>query len=1252
MIQASDIIESARTEPAAKGAPPAHLVQFYETDEILVPAVAKFLGEGLGAGDALTVIATEPHRHAFQRHLESEGFDLESAVASGQLAFLDADETLAKFMREGQPDRELFESEVGGLIARRALAASGAPMRAYGEMVDVLWKRGDRTAAIRLEELWNDLQSRYAFTLLCAYAMGNFYKQPAAVHEVCRTHTRVVGEAWEASRVANADVSGSGLLPQYAYTLAREIAHREEVESALRESLRELRQKEAALRRSEEQLRDFVENATLGLHRVGPDGTILWANRAEMDLLGYDYGEYVGHPIAAFHADRNVSADMLARLSRGEALQDYEARLRAQDGTIKHVLIDSKACFHDGKFIQARGFTRDVTQRRKAEDALRRSEQQLQSVTDALPVLVSYVDAGGRYRFVSAAYERWFGRPKPEIIGRRVEDLIGPAAYEAIRPRMEQALAGQAVAFEAELPYQAAGRRFIEATYTPQFAADGSVAGYVALVADVTERKSFERFRAAAAARAERLVKITGAVADAVTAPQVFEAVVDHVAEAVDASTAALWLVDDDGRTVTLARSVGYPDTTKQRFESLSIDGNPSIPALDAIRRREPLWIPSRDALVADYPHLGVVVTSGRSYRVACLPLISQGRTLGALGITIEEEGEASEEERDFLVLVARYAGQAIERVRLLEAERRSRSAADLAAARMGVLSRASRTFVDADLDLAPRLQDIVIEMADLLGSAVSIALLEADDRLHSCALHHPVPEARQMLETLAAAAPVALGEGITGSVASTGQSAFISGADAEAIAARAPLSYRPFLDRFPIYAMICAPLRARGKVIGVVSATRTRPGETYARQDLALLEELAERAAPAIENSRLHRENVAARARAERLYHFAKSVVSADRVEDVFEAALDAIEGGLGTNRGAILIYDDSKVMRFRASRRLSEEYRRAVEGHSPWTPDAVSPQPVLVGDVDSDATLEPYRPLFKREGIGSLAFVPLVTRGRLIGKFMVYYGESHTYSTAEIEMAMAIANHLASVTARFTAIAKLEETIRYNDLFSGVLAHDLRNPLGAITTSAQMVLMRQEGEGDRNSKPLSRILASGQRMMRMIDQLLDLTRARAGGGIRVEPCETNLADLCEQAIGELEVAYPSWRIQRQVVGDQAGSWDVDRLLQVISNLVSNAGQHGQADGVIGVILDGRRADAVTLEVHNDGSVPEAILPTLFDPFRGTRNRRDYSRGLGLGLFIVNEIVRAHGGTVRVVSTVADGTTFTVRLPRRTPGQ
>jgi signal transduction histidine kinase len=367
-----------------------------------------------------------------------------------------------------------------------------------------------------------------------------------------------------------------------------------------------------------------------------------------------------------------------------------------------------------------------------------------------------------------------------------------------------------------------------------------------------------------------------------------------------------------------------------------------------------------------------------------------------------------------------------------------------------------------------------------------------------------------------------------------------------------------------------------------------------------------------------------------------------------VFEAALGAIEVTLRTDRAAVLIFDHVNVMRFKAWRGLSDDYRAAVDGHSPWSPDTNAPQPVLVGDIETDASVERYRPLFRNEGIGALAFFPILSRGKLLGKLMVYHRARHEYSEHEVDVASSIGAHLGSIVSRFAATERLQETVRYNELFAGVLAHDLRNPLAAVVTAAHLMQMRFGDADERSAKPVARILSSGQRMGRMIDQLLDVTRARAGGGIEVRPHSMSLAEVCEQAAEELELAHRGWSIRCVFDGDPVGTWDHDRLAQVLSNLIANAGQHGRHDAEILVTVHGRRADAVAIEIHNEGAIPADLLPTLFDPFRGSIIRRADGRGLGLGLFIVHEIVRAHEGTIVVDSAEERGTTFTVTLPRR----
>jgi signal transduction histidine kinase len=235
--------------------------------------------------------------------------------------------------------------------------------------------------------------------------------------------------------------------------------------------------------------------------------------------------------------------------------------------------------------------------------------------------------------------------------------------------------------------------------------------------------------------------------------------------------------------------------------------------------------------------------------------------------------------------------------------------------------------------------------------------------------------------------------------------------------------------------------------------------------------------------------------------------------------------------------------------------------------------------------------------------------------------------------------------ITERKRAEAELAQTGLFREQFIGVLGHDQRNPLSAIRASAELVLRKPLDPGQE--KALSRIVHSSERMSRMISDVLDLARGHLGGGLPIHPQPTDLQELCRRVVDELRVAHPKQRLQLALEGNGRGEWDPDRVAQVISNLVGNALEHGAPDRPVRVKVSGA-ASAVTLEVHNEGPpIPEALLPVIFEPFRGTAAGRGRPRSLGLGLYIVQEIVRAHGGTVEARSTAEDGTTFRVQLPR-----
>ncbi len=226
-----------------------------------------------------------------------------------------------------------------------------------------------------------------------------------------------------------------------------------------------------------------------------------------------------------------------------------------------------------------------------------------------------------------------------------------------------------------------------------------------------------------------------------------------------------------------------------------------------------------------------------------------------------------------------------------------------------------------------------------------------------------------------------------------------------------------------------------------------------------------------------------------------------------------------------------------------------------------------------------------------------------------------------------------------------RLAETLRMNELFVAVLGHDLRTPLSAISLGAA-ILLKRSALCPEDAKAVGRIASSADRIARMIGQVLDLTRSRLGEGIPVRPERLDLHELARRVVDELKLARPEASFRLRLEGDGWGEWDPDRLAQVLSNLGGNAVQHG-AGAPVTVTVSGA-GDALSLSVHNDGPpIPAESLETIFGAFRGGTRSPAGSTGLGLGLYITREIVHAHAGSILVRSTEAEGTTFTVLLPR-----
>lgn len=224
----------------------------------------------------------------------------------------------------------------------------------------------------------------------------------------------------------------------------------------------------------------------------------------------------------------------------------------------------------------------------------------------------------------------------------------------------------------------------------------------------------------------------------------------------------------------------------------------------------------------------------------------------------------------------------------------------------------------------------------------------------------------------------------------------------------------------------------------------------------------------------------------------------------------------------------------------------------------------------------------------------------------------------------------------------ARSKELERVKDVFLGAVGHDLRNPLGAILVAAGVIAVHPCNVPS-HAELGQRVRRSAKRMNDIIEDVLDLTRCQFMEGIPVVKTRVDLIPVLTTVVNELGLAHPERAIKTSVPPALEGEWDAGRMARVFSNLIGNALQHSSSPSI--QVVAGDLGGEVVVEVHNHGAeIPEDVRGRIFEPFR----RSDTSAGgLGLGLFIVKEILRAHGGTVRVFSTDEAGTTFTVKVPK-----
>ena len=360
------------------------------------------------------------------------------------------------------------------------------------------------------------------------------------------------------------------------------------------------------------------------------------------------------------------------------------------------------------------------------------------------------------------------------------------------------------------------------------------------------------------------------------------------------------------------------------------------------------------------------------------------------------------------------------------------------------------------------------------------------------------------------------------------------------------------------------------------------------------------------------------------KLTEVSRAITYAASLDEVFQLTVDRAADLLAAERSLLMVANPAGLLVVRSSHGVDLELARRFR------------EPLSEGLMPRLAACLDVRP-------ESFVGVPLVVAGAIRGILVVIRQRSSTSAEQDEWLLSALADQAAVALEN----RRLDELGEFREQLIGIVGHDLRNPLSAIVMAAH-VLLRREGLGATETELVRKITSSAMQASGLIDQLLDLTRSRLGGGIPIDPSRFDVNDVCRQVVGEMELMHPERPVLVHARGDLTGMWDRDRLYQLVGNLVGNAVQHGEPRSPIELRIDGGEGEVV-IEVANRGEpIPEANLPFIFDAFRrGRASHATRTSGLGLGLFIAQQIVRSHGGAIAVTSSERTGTTFRVHLPR-----
>lgn len=521
------------------------------------------------------------------------------------------------------------------------------------------------------------------------------------------------------------------------------------------------------------------------------------------------------------------------------------------------------------------------------------------------------------------------------------------------------------------------------------------------------------------------------------------------------------------------------------------------------------------------------------------------------------------------------------------------RDAASSERSRLAAINQLSHALLEVGASVTGILDHLTAALTSTLCDGCSVLLLPGPFPPANVARHRADPSGAAL-----------------SAIASVADPAVLAFDDALHARRRLPPAYHPYIDQFGLRGLAILPFPISEPVHGVVTLTRDGHSQPFDAQDIATFETCIEYAGLAVETAVRFDVERAARAQLHAvLTHLPIGIVTTDA-------------------SGAITLVNP-------AAARLLPGIERAGDRAQAFA---------LARWVGQDGA-----PITERDWIlGRALGTGEATRAELLmttpaGERAVLVSDVALTDARGVVVGSVTA--LEDVTAEHAITVERERIAEFQHQMLGIVGHDLRNPLSAMV--AGIALLDATVTEPRAAPTVRRLESSTRRMTRIVEQLLDMTRARLGQGIPVEPRPMHLLPLVKAAVDELSLAYPQTRFELVEPVDVEGVWDPDRLSQVVSNLMGNAAQYGKKGEPVTVRIE-RGPATVTISVHNairDKPIPADQLAVLFDPYKRGRGSERHHSGLGLGLYIVSQIVASHRGRIDVESSEA-GTTFRVSLP------